>query len=57
MKEHVCGHRGVTASSIRGQQVRATARPAKVRQELKAPFILFVGWFNHRSFKKDLLCV
>lgn len=32
MKEHVRGHRGVTAYNIRAS--RGTVRPAEVRQEL-----------------------
>lgn len=51
MKEHVRGHRGVTAYNIRAS--RGTVRSAEL--SFKAQFILFVGWFNHCSFKKDLM--
>lgn len=43
----MCVNTGVTASNTRGSTSTGTVRPAKVKQELKAPFMLFVGWFNY----------
>lgn len=52
----MCVNTGVTASNTRGSTSTGTVRPAKGRGA-KAPFMLFIGWFNHHSFKKDLICV
>lgn len=52
-KEHLSGHRAITADSARGQHVRGTVKPAK-GEAVASRLCLFCGGFNHPFNSKGI---